>query len=448
MQEHTGYLPGLSPIAGKQIHAAFDGGMLSSNAGVLLLREVERRLGIADRLAACLLDRRDPARIDHTVTEMIGFRAMAIAAGYEDADDCDSLRCEPMFKMAVGRLPESGEPLCSQPTMSRLENAVSRVALVRMMAAMVDLFCDSWKQVPARVELDIDDTEDAVHGCQQLALFNAYYDSHCFLPIHIYEATSGKPVAAILRPGKTPSGTEVRTILKHVIRRIRQNWPKVEILVRGDSHYGRPEALDWCEDNGIGYVFGLSGNEVLRAMVVPIAEDVAVRRVTHHASDAKVRGYGELIYAARSWRQERRVIARVEASDQGCDSRFVVTNLGGKAKALYERVYCARGQMENLIKAHKTHLASDRTSCHDAKANQFRLILHSAAYWLMHGLRAAAPKRSSWRVAQFDTLRTRLIKVAVRVVERGTRIKLALPTACPDKPIITHLARAFAAQAP
>ena len=306
MQEHTGYLPGLSPVAGKQIDAAFDGGMLSSDAGLLLLREVERRLGIADRLAACLPDRRDPARIEHTIAEMIGFRTMAIAAGYEDGDDCDSLRCEPVFKMAVGRLPESGAALCSQPTMSRLENAVSRVALLRMMAAMVDLFCDSWARVPQRIELDIDDTEDAVHGCQQLALFNAYYDSHCFLPIHIYEATSGKPVAAILRPGKTPSGTEVRTVLKHVIRRIRRNWPRVEILVRGDSHYGRPEALDWCEDNGIDYVFGLSVNPVLTAMVAPLAEDVGVRRATNRCADAKVRRYGELIYAAKSWRQERR----------------------------------------------------------------------------------------------------------------------------------------------
>ena len=448
MQEHTGYLPGLSPVAGKQIDAAFDGGMLSSDAGLLLLREVERRLGVADRLAACLRDPRDPSRIEHTVAEMIGFRTMAIAAGYADADDCDSLRGEPVFKMAVGRLPESGAALCSQPTMSRLENAVSRVALIRMMAAMVDLFCDSWAQVPRRIELDIDDTEDAVHGGQQLALFNAYYDSHCFLPIHIYEATSGKPVATILRPGKTPSGTEVRTILKHVIRRIRRNWPRVEILVRGDSHYGRPEALDWCEDNGIDYVFGLSTNPVLRAMVVPLAEDVGVRRATSRCPDVKVRRYGDLVYAAKSWRQERRVVARVEASDQGCDSRFVVTNLATRPKVLYERVYCARGQMENLIKAHKTHLASDRTSCHDARANQFRLILHTAAYWLLHGLRAAAPKRSSWRVAQFDTLRTRLIKLAARVVEKGTRIKLALPTACPDKAIILHFARAFAARAP
>ena len=447
MQEHTGYLPGLSPIEGKQVQAAFDGGMLSSDAGVLLLREVERKLGIAGRLGACLPDGRDPARIDHTIAEMIRFRIFAIAAGYEDADDCDSLRGDPLFKMAVGRLPESGAALCSQPTISRLENAPSRVTLIRMMAAMVDLFCDGWARVPARIVLDIDDTWDAAHGGQQLSLFNAHYDGYGFLPIHIYEATSGKLVAAILRPGKTPSGREVRTILKHVIRRIRKNWPKVEILVRGDSHYGRPEAMDWCEDNGIGYIFGFSGNPVLAAMVAPLAEDAALRRLAR-AADAKVRRYAALCYAAGSWRQERRVIARVEASPDGADSRFVVTNLAGKPKALYERVYCARGRMENLIKAHKTHLASDRTSCHSANANQFRLILHSAAYWLLHGLRAAAPKRSSWRVAQFDTLRRRLLKLAARVVEMATRIKVLLPTACPDKAIIAHFARAFAAQPP
>jgi hypothetical protein len=447
MQEHTGYLPGLSPIEGKQVQAAFDGGMLSSDAGVLLLREVERKLGIADRLGACLPDGRDPARIDHTIAEMIRFRIFAIAAGYEDADDCDSLRGDPMFKMAVGRLPESGAALCSQPTMSRLENAPARLTLCRMMAAMVDLFCDGWARVPARIVLDIDDTWDAAHGGQQLSLFNAHYDGYGFLPIHIYEATSGKLVAAILRPGKTPSGREARTILKHVIRRIRKNWPKVAIVVRGDSHYGRPEALDWCEDNGIGYIFGFSGNPVLAAMVAPLAEDAALRRLARGA-DAKVRRYAALCYAAGSWRQERRVIARVEASPDGADSRFVVTNLAGKPKALYERVYCARGQMENLIKAHKTHLASDRTSCHSANANQFRLILHSAAYGLMHTLRAAAPKRSSWRVAQFDTLRCRLLKLAARVVEMATRIKVLLPTACPDKAIIAHFARAFAAQPP
>jgi hypothetical protein len=447
MEQCTGFLPGLSPVGGKRVQAAFDGGMLSSDGGVLVLRAVEGKLGIADRLAACLPDGRAPGRIAHTVAEMIRFRALAIAAGDEDADDCDALRTDPAFKMALGRGPASGRPLCSQPTVSRLENAPSRVTLMRMMAAMVDLFCDSWRQVPSRIELDIDDTWDEAHGAQQLSFFNAHYDGHGFLPMHIYEATSGKPVAAILRPGKTPSGQEARTILKHVVKRIRKHWPRVEILVRGDSHYGRPEVLDWCEDNGVSYCFGLAGNAVLGAMVAPLAEDVALRRVAR-GGETKVRRYADLRYAAKSWRARRRVVARVEASAEGTDSRFVVTDLAAKPKALYERVYCARGRMENLIKAHKTHLASDRTSCHGATANQFRLILHSAAYWLLHTLRAAAPRRSCWRTAQFDTLRTRLLKLAARVVEMGTRIKVHLPSACPDQAIIAHFARAFAAQGP
>jgi len=437
----------LPAVAGKKVSAAFDGGRLTSDAGVLLLREVERKLGIAERLAACVGDARDPSRIEHTIADMLRFRMFAIAAGYEDADDCDALRADPAFKMAVGRAPESGDPLCSQPTMSRLENAPTWRALLRMMAAMVDLFCDSWTQVPTRIELDIDDTWDEAHGAQQLSLFNAHYDGYGFLPIHIYEATSGKLVAAILRPGKTPSGREVLAILKHVIRRICKNWPRVEILVRGDSHYARPEALDWLEDSGFFYACGLAGNEVLKALVSPLAEDTAVRRALAGAK-GKLRRYAALAYAAGTWRHERRVIARIEASERGCDVRFVVTNLGAKPKRLYERVYCQRGQMENLIKAHKTHLASDRTSCHGARANQFRLILHSAAYWLLHTLRAAAPRRSFWRSAQFDTLRLRLIKLAARVIEKATRIRVALASACPDQLIFTHLARAFAPHGP
>jgi len=245
----------LPSVARKKVCIAFDGGMLSSNAGVLLLRGVEQRLGIAARLAACLTDRRDPDRIDHPLVEMLRLRMFAIAAGYEDTNDCTTLRHDPVFKMALGRAPESGEPLCSQPTMSRLENAPSRTEIARMMGAMVDLFCASWKRAPTSIILDIDDTFDAVHGKQQLSLFNAHYDERCFLPIHIYEGTSGKPVAMILREGKTPTGVEVRTILKHVIARIRQHWPNVGILVRGDSHYGRSEAMGWCEANGVDYIF-------------------------------------------------------------------------------------------------------------------------------------------------------------------------------------------------
>lgn len=447
MDEHSEYLPFLSPVEKKHVKVAFDGGLLSSDGGVLLLREAERKLGIAARLAGCLRDQRDPARIDHTLADMLRFRMFAIAAGYEDGDDCDALRCDPVFKMAAGRAPSSGAPLCSQPTMSRLENAPSALALGRMLAAMVDLFCERWRQVPAAIVLDLDDTWDEAHGRQQLSLFNAHYDGYGFLPIHIFEATSGLPVAAILRPGKTPSGAEVRKILAHVIRRIRRNWPRVAILVRGDSHYGRPEALDWCEDNGVSYVFGLSGNEALRRLTRPLAEDAAVRRVLAGAS-GKVRRHASFPYAAQSWRRHRRVVARIEASEHGSDTRFVVTNLAVKPKRLYERLYCARGQMENLIKAHKTHLASDRTSCHSAQANQFRLILHTAAYWLLHTVRAATPRRSFWRTAQFDTIRLRLLKLAVRVVEKATCIRVALPCACPDKAVFAHLARAFAPQGP
>jgi len=218
-------------------------------------------------------------------------------------------------------------------------------------------------------------------------------------------------------------------VLRHVIGHIRARWPAVEIIVRGDSHYGRPEAMAWCERQRIGYVFGLPGNPVLLRQVSPLAEDAALSRLAGEAE--KVRRYGEFRYAAKSWNVERCVVARVEAGPQGADSRFILTNLPGLPKTLYEKVYCARGQAENLIKAHKLHLASDRTSCTRATANQFRLLLHTAAYWLLLTLRGLAPRTSFWRDAQFDTIRLCLIKVAARVTEMVTRIKIALPSAFP-----------------
>jgi hypothetical protein len=427
-----------SPITGKAVRVAFDGGRLTSDAGVLLLADIERRLGIAERLARCIEDPRTPELVRHTVVEMIRFRVLLIAAGYPDANDCDALRSDPAFKMAVGRAPESGADLCSQPTLCRLENLPGAVALKRMMAAMVELFCDSFPDVPRRIVLDIDDTCDPVHGGQELALFHAHHGERCFLPIHVYEAVTGRPVAVILRPGKTPDGAEVALVLRHVIRAIRRRWPKVDILVRGDSHYGRPEAMAWCECNRVGYVFGLAGNKVLLRRVATLAEQTALERLEGRAD--KVRRFGEFAYAAETWNTERRVIARVEASDRGTDSRFVVTNIAGTPRWSYEVVYCARGRAENLVKAHKGHLASGRTSCTRATANQFRLVLHTAAYWLLHTLRALAPKRSFWRDAQFDTLRLALIKVAGRVTELASRIKLALPSSYPYRRSLALLA--------
>lgn len=438
MSEDAPCLPGLSPVAGKPVHVDFEGGRLTSDGGVLLLAEIERKLGVADRLASCIEDPRAPDRVRHSLAEMIRFRALMIAAGYEDANDCDALRDDPAFKMAVGRLPESGARLCSQPTLSRLENLPTKTALKRMMDAMVELFCASFEAVPRRILLDIDDTLDRVHGGQQLALFNAHHDSRCFLPIHIYEATTGKPVAVILRPGKTPSGAEVALVMRHVVRAIRRRWPGVDIVMRGDSHYARPEAMAWLERNRVGYVFGLAGNRVLSDRVAHLCDEVAVRRAEDDADS--VRRFGDLVHAAKSWKVERRVLARVEATRLGGDTRFIVTNLSGTPRWLYEDLYCGRGQAENLIKAHKLHLASDRTSCTRASANQFRLLIHTAAYWLLHTLRSLAPRTSFWRDAQFDTLRLAFVKVAARVTEKITRIKVSLPSSYPHKASLARLA--------
>ena len=224
----------LPAVCRKKVTAAFDGGAISSDGGLVLLREAERRLGLSAMLAKCMRDRRVPARISHQIDEMLRFRMLAIACGNEDADDCDALRCDPLFKLAVGRAPESGEALCSQPTMSRLENMPSKMEAARMTAALVDVFCQSFPAQPASIMLDIDDTCDPVHGQQQMSLFHAHYDTRCFLPIHVYHVVSGKPVVMFLRQGKTPSGDEVRTVLRHLVRRIRRHWPATAITFRGD----------------------------------------------------------------------------------------------------------------------------------------------------------------------------------------------------------------------
>jgi hypothetical protein len=338
----------LPAVCRKKVTAAFDGGLISSDGGLVLLREAERRLRLADLLAGCLRDRRDPALVSHSLAEMLRFRMLAIACGYEDADDCDSLRFDPLFKLAVGRAPESGHELCSQPTMSRLENMPSRIEAARMTAALVDIFCRSFPQAPATITLDIDDTCDRVHGLQQMSLFHAHHDTRCFLPIHVYHVESGKPVVVFLRPGKTPSGREVRSVLKHLVRRIRRHWPRTRIVFRGDSHYGRPEAMAWCEDNGVDYIFGLPGNTRLGALAATVADDLKVRRA--EAGAEKMRGFTTFAYAAKSWSRERHVVARLEATIRGFDARYIVTSLPGNARHLYEDIYCIRGQAENLIK--------------------------------------------------------------------------------------------------
>ncbi len=269
MHEDTTEPFALPAVAGKKVTAAFDGGRITSDGGVILLARAERRLGICNRLAAEIADHRDPGRIVHQLSDILRARILAIACGYEDADDLDHLRRDPAFKLACGKLPASGRDLCSQPTMSRWENAPSLREIIRMMRAMIGLYCASYAVPPEAVTLDIDDTVDVVHGYQQLSLFNAHYNERCFLPIHIYDTATARPVAVLLRPGKTPSGKEVRRHLRRLLREIRRHWPNTRITIRGDSHYGRPEVMDWCEAEGIRYVFGLSGNDVLHRLVEP-----------------------------------------------------------------------------------------------------------------------------------------------------------------------------------
>jgi hypothetical protein len=446
MDETNAYLPGLSPVENKELCARFDGGRLSSDGGVLLLRGIEKRLGLAERLAGCLTDIREPASTIHSYADMIRARLFAIACGYEDCDDLDRLRFDPAFKLACGRLAETGRDLMSQPTLSRLENAPSWRQLARMGLSMIDQFCASFALVPERIVLDIDDTDDAVHGGQQLALFNAHYDSYCFQPVHIFEAATAKPVLSLLRPGKRPSGNEAARILRHVITHIRRRWPRVAIGVRGDGHYGTPEVMDLLEDQGCGYIFGLAGNARLRRIGEPWCEDVAVRRVESRKD--KLRRFFQTGYQAQSWSRERTVIARVEATAKGTDIRFVVTNLSGRAKGLYEKIYCARGRAENMIKEHKLYTKSDRTSCHRWEANQFRLFLHTGAYWLLHQLRQAAPRRSLWRKATFETLRRAFLKIAVRIEELKSRVRIALPSTFPYRKTMISMAGGISAQAP
>ena len=431
----------------KKITAAFDGGRITSDGGVMLLAQAERRLGIAERLAQVIPDRRDQDRVTHLLPDILRTRIFAIACGYEDADDLDRLRCDPAFKLACGRLPDSGTDLCSQPTISRWENAPALRDLIRLMGVMVDLYCASYATPPAAVTLDIDDTVDVVHGHQQLSFFNAHYDERCFLPIHVYDTAVARPVAVLLRPGKTPSGKEVRGHLRRLVRRLRQHWPATHITIRGDGHYGRPQVMAWCEENGIDFVFGLPGNAALAAAVEETADDIRTRRALDHKTC--LRGFAETRYQAQSWNKKRRACARIEATTQGLDIRFVVTSLEtGSAEHVYETIYCARGQAENLIKLHKAQLASDRTSCRSPLANQMRLILHTAAYWLILTVRDAIPKAHALATAEFATLRLRLLKLGTRVIETASRVRLAFAAACPDARLIHHIAAGLMPAAP
>ena len=434
-------------VSRKKVTAAFDGGRLTSDGGVILLAMADRGLGVAEKLSCVFPERRDPGRIVHSVADMIRARVFAIACGYEDGNDLDHLRGDPAFKLACGRLPDTGRDLCSQPTVSRLENAPHLREVIRLSYALVDIWMDSYERAPSAVTLDIDDTVDVVHGRQQLSLFNAHYDEHCFLPIHVYDTERSRPVAVILRPGKTPSGIEVRAHLRRLVRHIRRRWPTTRITFRGDSHYGLPR-----------------GDGILRAewyrLHLRAGRHEAARqksrcglRCRSNRTCARQQGRDARLY--RDPPRGRLLASRAprRRPHRGDRTRarypYVVTSLNiGSAEWTYDSLYCARGQAENLIKLHKTQLASDRTSCRSALANQVRLVFHTAAYWLVLTVRDAIPKPRDLATAEFNTIRLRLLKIAARVIETATRVRLAFAAACPDADLFRGLANALIPQAP
>jgi len=415
-----------TPLKNRKITAVFDEPLVSSDGGLMLIREALHETGIIGALAGALRDPRHPSYIDHTTEELLTQRIAQICCGYEDADDCDHLRDDPLFKITAGRLPEE-DALASQPTMSRLENRVSAKELLRMGYALVDQFIASFDGAPEAIVLDMDPTAGHVHGRQQLALFNAYEDEYCFMPFHLYDGLSGKLITTVLRAGKTPTDREILAVLKRVVKRIRKAFPKTRLIFRADSHHTKPAVMDWLEEHAMDFTTGLQINGRLKEKFAPALEE-ARKKFKRTGRDARVFASG--FYQARSWSRARRVICRVLVTANGEDMRFIVSSFQHSgAKYLYETVYCGRGAMELMIKDHKNGLRSDRTSCHKFSANQFRLFLHSAAYVVLHHIRSVRLKGTQLAHAQFDTIRLRLLKIGTRVENGKTRIRLHFPKA-------------------
>lgn len=417
-------------ISGKKIEADFNGGEVSSDGGILFLREVEREVGLIGRIGEVLRDRRHSGYVKHQFIQLLKQRVFQIICGYEDGDDSDELRHDPVLKMTCERLPDE-KPLASQPTMSRFENGLSRTDLYRIAEVFLDIFIESYEEPPEAIILDIDDTDDPTHGHQQLALFNAFHNNYCYMPIHIYEGKSGKLITTVLRPGKRPTGEQIASILKRVVKKIREAWPEVGVLLRGDSYYSCPAVYEFCEKEEIKYVFGFNPPKALKEKAKKLVEE-AQKRYAREKQPVKI--FSEFFHQAKSWPQPKRIIVKVEYNALGQNVRFIVTDLEHwNRRFIYETVYCGRGAAELFIKEHKNHLLSDRTSCSRFEANQFRLFLHSAAYVLLHAFRRLHLKGSQWARAQFSTIRLKLIKIGTRVRQLKTRIKIHLPTSFPYK---------------
>ena len=432
-----------APSAGFSLRADFNGGGLSSDLGPVLLRGIDRQIGLTARLDTALTDRRHPSYIDHSQRELLMQRIFQIASGYQDGNDCNTLRHDPMFRLGVGRKPFDAEAaLASGSTISRFEHAARRADIYRISQALVEQYIASFATPPQLLMLDLDHSEDQAHGQQPLAFYNHHYRSTCYLPLFIFDGLSGALISAILRPGQRPTGAENAMILRRVLKLLRQHFPETRIVVRGDGHFANPELMQLIDTlPNTDFIFGLGGNAVLKRLAEPTMRQArALYAQRQRSGETRTRLYSEFDYGAGSWDQAYRVILKAEVLALGDNPRFVVTSMRlSQPQTVYTELYCARGQCENFIKQVKCDLAADRTSCTTFLANCMRLQLHAAAYVLHQQLRTEALKYTELAAAQPMTVILKLFKVATQVKQYKDRVILHLPSAYPFKDLLWRL---------
>jgi len=432
------------------VRGSFDGGALSSDFGPMVLRSIDRQIGLTERLANAFHDRRHPSYITHTIRELFAQRTYQVACAYEDGNDANALRSDPMFKLGLDRKPlDADNDLASAPTFSRLENAATPQDLFRLAQAFVDHFIASYAKPPQVIVLDLDHSEDEAHGRQEQIFYNHHYGSHCYLPLFIFEGLSGKLVTAALRPGKRPTGAENAAIVKRVLKRLRAVWPNTHIILRGDGHFSNPELMQLALATLLtDFIFGVAGNSVLSPLAKPFLlaarqlheTRCAYAKLNQLKEPDATRTYHDLAYSAKTWPKTFRVVLKAEVMALGDNPRFVVTSLDlPTPENLYRDLYCARGQDENWIKMIKNDLASDRTSDHRFLANHMRLFFSCAAYVLHQALRTEVLVHTELAKAQPFTVILKLFKIAVRVIQYKDRVKLQLPSLCPAKPLLLKI---------
>jgi hypothetical protein len=428
--------PDLFPACkSRKIDVDFEGGDITSDAGSLLIRQVDRKLGLTRDLNKVLHDPRRKGSCDHTQLAMYRQRIYGLALGYEDLNDHDTLRDDLALQTAV----ESDKALASSPTLCRLENRADRETARQIAILIVEKFIASFKEPPSRLVLDFDATDDPVHGLQQGRFFHGYYDHYCFLPLYVF--CGGQLLAAYLRPSNIDGARHAWAILKLLVERLRKEWPKVEIILRGDSGFCRWRMLRWCDNHRVGYIVGLAKNKRINAIASDLMAEAEER---FEATGEKQRLFSETMYGAKTWDRERRVIMKAEYGRQGSNPRYVVTNLPGDPQKLYDRDYCARGDMENRIKEQQMDMFSDRTSCHHWWPNQLRLLLSSLAYILVESMRRLALNGTELARAQCGTIRLKLFKIGAVVVRNTRRVRMHLASSYPYKPLFWDVASRLA----